>query len=49
MKGYANLTDEKAKEYDKAIEESWYKVPYARFELTNNNAKSETQKNVLHP
>lgn len=39
MKGYANLTDEKAKEYDKAIEESWYKVPYARFELTNNNAK----------
>lgn len=47
MKGYANLTDEKAKEYDKAIEESWYKVPYARFELTNNNAKIRNAKERL--
>ena len=47
MKGYANLTDEKAKEYDKAIEESWYKVPYARFELTNNNAKIRNVKERL--
>ena len=47
MKGYADLTEEQAKEYDKAIEESLYKVPYARFELTNNNAKIRNAKERL--
>lgn len=47
MKGYANLTDEKAEEYDKAIKESLCKVPFARFELTNNNAKIRNAKERL--
>lgn len=47
MKGYADLAEEQAEVYDKAIAESWYKVPYARFELTNNNAKIRNVKERL--
>lgn len=39
MVGYEELTEEKAKQLDIEIANSWYKVPFATFELTNNNAK----------
>lgn len=39
MKGFDGISDEKAAEMDKAIEESWYKQPCAPFHLTNNNAE----------
>lgn len=47
MKGYADLAEEQAEVYDKAIAESWTQVPYARFELTNNNAKIRNAKERL--
>lgn len=36
--GFSYLRDEDAKCWDKSIQESLYKVPYAPFELSNNNA-----------
>ncbi len=44
LKGYKNFTDEKGARLDKAIEESWYKAPYAPYQLTNNNAKIRNTK-----
>lgn len=44
LKGYKDYTDERAETLDKAIEESWYKKPFAPFELTNNNAKIKSAK-----
>ncbi len=38
MVGFEDLRDEDAKRMDNRILESWYKTPYASFELTNNNA-----------
>lgn len=38
MAGYGDLTEEQAKRYDEAINNSWYKMPYAPFTLSNNNA-----------
>lgn len=39
MKGYGELTEDQAARYDEAIRNSWYKVPNATFELSNNNAE----------
>lgn len=44
LKGYKNYTDEKAAALDEAIKNSWYGVPFAPFELTNNNAKIKNTK-----
>lgn len=45
LKGYGSLTDEKAAELDKQIESDLlYKVPFAPYELTNNNAKIKNTK-----
>lgn len=44
LKGYKDFSDERAEKLDKAIEESWYKKPFAPFELTNNNAKIKSAK-----
>lgn len=45
LKGYGDLTDEKATELDKKIESDLlYKVPFAPYELTNNNAKIKNTK-----
>lgn len=45
LKGYGSLTDEKAAELDKKIESDLlYKVPFAPYELTNNNAKIRNTK-----
>ena len=45
LKGYGDLTDEKAAELDKQIESDLlYKVPFAPYELTNNNAKIKNTK-----
>lgn len=44
LKGYGELTDEKAAELDKAISESWYGVPFMPAELSNNNAKIKNTK-----
>jgi hypothetical protein len=38
MTGFETLSDEGAKTWDKSIQESLHKVPYAPFELSNNNA-----------
>lgn len=38
MTGFEILSDEGAKAWDKSIQESLHKVPYAPFELSNNNA-----------
>lgn len=38
MVGYEDLRDEDARCMDNSIEQSFYKVPYAPYELTNNNA-----------
>lgn len=47
LKGYKDYTDEKAAELDAAISESMYKVPFAPYTLTNNNAKIRTAKKRL--
>lgn len=47
MVGYAELTEEDAKAMNRGIENSWYKVPYASFELTNNNADIRRNKERL--
>lgn len=39
LKGYKDYTDEKAAELDETIKSSMYGVPFAPYELTNNNAK----------
>lgn len=44
MKGFKDFSDKRAETLDKAIEESWYKKPFAPFELTNNNAKIKNTK-----
>lgn len=44
IKGYKDYTDEKAKKFDEAIKNSMYGVPYAPYELTNNNAKIRNTK-----
>ncbi len=44
LKGYGSLTDEKAAELDADIKGSMYGVPYAPYELTNNNAKIKNTK-----
>lgn len=44
MKGFKDFSDKRAETLDKAIEESWYKKPFAPFELTNNNAKIKSAK-----
>lgn len=45
LKGYGSLTDEKAAELDRKIESDLlYKVPFAPYELTNNNAKIKNTK-----
>ena len=44
LKGYNDFSDERAETLDKAIEETWYKKPFAPFELTNNNAKIKNAK-----
>lgn len=45
LKGYGSLTDEKAAELDRAIEsDNLYKVPFAPYQLTNNNAKIRSTK-----
>ena len=45
LKGYGDLTDEKAAELDRQIESDLlYKVPFAPYELTNNNAKIKNTK-----
>lgn len=44
LKGYGDYTDEKAAELDAAINESMYKVPFAPYQLTNNNAKIKNTK-----
>lgn len=38
MVGYGDLTEDQAKRYDEAINNSWYKAPNAPFSLSNNNA-----------
>lgn len=38
MVGFEDLAEDDAKCMDKGIIESWYKVPYSSYELTNNNA-----------
>lgn len=44
LKGYGNYTDEKAAELDASISESLYKVPFAPYQLANNNAKIRNTK-----
>lgn len=44
LKGYSDYSDEKAEMFDNAIKESLYKVPFAPYELTNNNAKIKNTK-----
>ena len=45
LKGYGSLTDEKAAELDRQIEsDCLYNVPFAPYELTNNNAKIKNTK-----
>lgn len=44
LKGYGDYTDEKAAELDASINESIYKVPFAPYQLTNNNAKIKNTK-----
>lgn len=45
MKGYGTLTDEKAAELDRQIQHDLlYNVPFAPYELTNNNAKIKNTK-----
>lgn len=44
LKGYKDYTDEKAAELDEAIKGSLYGVPFAPYELTNNNAKIKNTK-----
>lgn len=45
LKGYGSLTDEKAAELDRKIaSDLLYKVPFAPYELTNNNAKIKNTK-----
>lgn len=41
MKGFGDLTDEKAAEIDEKVKNgySWVTVPYAAFQLSNNNAE----------
>lgn len=41
MKGFENLSDEKAAEIDEAVKNdySWITAPYAPFQLSNNNAE----------
>lgn len=38
LKGFKGITDEKATELDETIKNSLYGVPFAPYELTNNNA-----------
>ena len=47
LRGYKDYTDEKAAELDAAIAESLYKVPFAPFQLSNNNAKIRNAKKRL--
>lgn len=45
LKGYSDFTDEKATELDRAIaSNNLYKVPFAPYQLTNNNAKIRNTK-----
>lgn len=44
MKGYKDYSDETAARLDESIKRSWYGVPFASFELTNNNAKIRSTK-----
>lgn len=44
LKGYKDYTDEEAAALDKAISESWHSVPFAPYQLTNNNAKIKNTK-----
>ena len=37
MQGYPGMSEAEAKRFDIEIENSWYKRPYAPFELQNNN------------
>lgn len=47
LKGYKDITEEQAEKLDNEIINSWYKVPYASFSLTNNNAKIKNTKERL--
>lgn len=45
LKGFSSLTDEKAAQLDAAIEsDNLYNVPFAPYQLTNNNAKIKNTK-----
>lgn len=49
MKGYAELTEEEARKWDNAIinDYSWQQVPYASYELTNNNGRIKQTRDRL--
>ena len=48
LKGFNSLTDEQAAELDRAIEsDNLYNVPFAPYQLTNNNAKIKNTKNRI--
>ena len=44
LRGYKDYTDEKAAQLDEAIKSSLHGVPFAPYELTNNNAKIRNTK-----
>lgn len=49
MKGYAELSEEEARKWDNAIinDYSWQQVPYASYELTNNNGRIKQTRDRL--
>ena len=44
VKGFDGISDDRAAEIDKSIEDSWYKQPCAPFTLSNNNAEMKRLK-----
>ena len=47
MRGFGDLTDEKAAELDESFKRSMYGVPYPSYELSNNNAKIKNTKDRI--
>lgn len=47
LKGFKDFTDEQAESLESDIENTWYKKPYADFQLTNNNATIKSVKDRI--